>query len=92
MSNNFHKTSLLKKNHELETFGTTKKILGKKLEGCSCARKRPVAFRTFHTFPCIFFREKFLVAVHGWFAIETNVWMYSRLKNLKLITATYLQT
>ena len=38
--------------HELETFGTRKRILRKKLEGCSCARKRPVVFWTFHTFVC----------------------------------------
>ena len=36
--------------HELETFGTRKKVLRKKLEGCSCARKFPVVFWTFHTF------------------------------------------
>ena len=35
--------------HELETFGTRKRIFGKKLEGCSCARKYPVVFWTFHT-------------------------------------------
>ena len=44
------------KNHELQTFGTRKMILRKKkLEGCSCARKRSVVFRTFHTFTYIFF-------------------------------------
>ena len=36
--------------HELETFGTRKRILGTKLEGRSCDRKRPVVFWTFHTF------------------------------------------
>ena len=25
-------------------------------------------------FPVFFFRELFLVAVHSWFAIQTNVW------------------
>ena len=25
-------------------------------------------------FPVFFSREQFLVAVHGWFAIQTNVW------------------
>ena len=25
-------------------------------------------------FPVFFLRELFLVAVHGWFAIQTNVW------------------
>ena len=30
--------------HYSETFGTRKRILRKKLEGCSCARKRPVVF------------------------------------------------
>ena len=25
-------------------------------------------------FPVFFYRELFLVAVHGWFAIQTNVW------------------
>ena len=35
---------------------------------------RPVVLRTFHTFSCIFFRELFLVAFHGWFAIQTNLW------------------
>ena len=25
-------------------------------------------------YPVVFPRELFLVAVHGWFAIETNVW------------------
>ena len=39
--------------HELETFGTRKRILRTKLEGCSCDRKRPVVFWTFHTFVCI---------------------------------------
>ena len=34
---------------ELETFGTRKR----NLEGCSCDRKRPVVFWTFHTFFCI---------------------------------------
>ena len=59
--------------HELETFGTRRRILRTKLEGCSCDRKRPVVFWTFHTFPCIFSRELFLVGAHGWFAIQTNV-------------------
>ena len=52
MSNNFPKTSLLK-NHELETFGTSKRILRKKIEGYSYARKRPVVLWTFHTFVSI---------------------------------------
>ena len=39
--------------HELETFGTRKRILRKKLEGYSCNRKCPVVFWTFHTFVCI---------------------------------------
>ena len=60
--------------YELETFGTRKRILRTKFEGCSCDRKRPVVFWTIHTFPCIFFRELFLVAALGWFAIQTNVW------------------
>ena len=43
MSNNFHKTSLLKKyNSELETLGTRKRILRTKSERCGCAKKRPV--------------------------------------------------
>ena len=25
-------------------------------------------------FPVFFFRELFLVAVHGWFAVQVNVW------------------
>ena len=45
--------------HELETFGIRKRILRKKSVGCSTARKRPVLFLTFHTFPCIFSRELF---------------------------------
>ena len=65
--------------HELETFGTRERILWKKLEGSSCARKRPVVFWTFHTFPCIFSRKLFLVAVHGWFAIQTNVWKFQNM-------------
>ena len=63
--------------HELETFGTRKRILGTKLEGYRCDRKRPVVFWTFHFyfhFPCIFSRELFLAAAHGWFVIQTNVW------------------
>ena len=61
--------------HELETFGTRKRILSKnKLEECSYARKRPVVFWNFHTFFSFFSRELFLVAVHGWFAIQINVW------------------
>ena len=39
----------------------------------------------------VFFPANYgLVAVHGWFAIEINVWMYSGLKNLKIITATFI--
>ena len=60
--------------HELETFGTRKRILRTNLEGCRCDRKRSVVFWTFHTFPRIFSRELFLAAAHGWFAIQTNVW------------------
>ena len=33
-----------------------------KLEGCNCA-----------SFPVFFSRELFLVAVHGWFALQTNI-------------------
>ena len=60
--------------NELDTFGPRKNNLRKKMEGCTCARKRPVVFWTFHVFPCIFSRELFLVAVHNWFVIQTNVW------------------
>ena len=67
MSNNFHKTSLLK-NSWIGNFCTRKRILRKNLEGCNCARKRPVVFWTFHTFPCIFFPRTIFRAVHGWFA------------------------
>ena len=59
--------------HELETFGTRKRILRKKLEGCTCARKRSVVFWTFHTFPCIFFPR----AIFRAFA---NKQMYGKLK------------
>ena len=41
-------------------------------------------------FPVFFPGNYGLVAVHGWFAIEINVWMYSGLKNLKIITATFI--
>ena len=34
-------------------FGTKNRIVRKKMEGCSCARKRPVVFWTLHTFVCI---------------------------------------
>ena len=30
--------------YELETFGSRKRILRKKMEGYSCAKKRPVVF------------------------------------------------
>ena len=63
--------------HELETFGTRKRILGTKLERCSCDRKRRVVFWTFHTFPCIFFPRAIFRAVHGWFA---NRQMYGQFK------------
>ena len=44
MSNNFHKTSLLK-NSLIENFWHKEKdFKKKKLEGCSSARKRPVVF------------------------------------------------
>ena len=41
-------------------------------------------------FPVFFPANYGLVAVHGWFAIETNVWMYLGLNNLKIITATFI--
>ena len=41
-------------------------------------------------FPVFFPVNYGLAAVHGWFAIEINVWMYSGLKNLKIITATFI--
>ena len=43
-------------------------------------------------FPVFFLANYGLVAVHGWvfFAIEINVWMYSGLKNLKIIRATFI--
>ena len=41
-------------------------------------------------FPVFFPANYGLVAVYGWFAIEINVWMYSGLKNLKFITATFI--
>ena len=37
-------------------------------------------------FPVFFPANYGLVAVHGWFAMEINVWMYLGLKNLKIIT------
>ena len=40
-------------------------------------------------FPVFFPANYGLVAVHGWFAIEINVWMYSGLKHLKIITAIF---
>ena len=42
------------KNHELETFGTRKRILRKKIAGMWLCQKVWVVFWTFHTFPCIF--------------------------------------
>ena len=60
--------------HELETFGTRKRSFRKKMEGCSCARKRPVVFWTFHTFHCIFFPWTIFSSSHGCFALQTNVW------------------
>ena len=61
--------------HELKTFGTRKKILRKK-------NRRDVAvpesvhscFELSIHLPVFFSREPFLVGVHGWFAIQTNVW------------------
>ena len=41
-------------------------------------------------FPVFFPANYGLVAVHGWFAIEINVWMHSGLKNLKIFTATFI--
>ena len=60
--------------YELETFGTRKRILRTKLEGCSCDRKRPVVFWTFPTFVCI--ANQLWAAtkiVHGK-KIQGNVW------------------
>ena len=76
MSNNFHKTSLLK-NSWIETFGPRKRSFRKKLEGCSCARKHLVVFWTFHTFPCIFSREIFLLGVT---AVSLYRQMYGKFK------------
>ena len=40
--------------HDLDILGTKRKrILRIKFEGCSCAKKRPVVFWTFHTSLCI---------------------------------------
>ena len=66
--------SMLEKIMNCKLLALGKGFWRKKLEGCSCARRRPVVFRTFHTFTCIFSRELCLVAVHGWFAIQSNVW------------------
>ena len=41
-------------------------------------------------FPVFFPANYGLVAVHGWFAIEINVWIYSGLMNLKIITAIFI--
>ena len=66
MSNNFHKTSLLKI-HELETFGTRKRILRKKKwRDVAVTESVQSCFELSIHFPVIFSRELFLVAVHGW--------------------------
>ena len=62
-------------------FSGTSQTLRKKLEGYSSARKRSVL-----NFPYIFLyffpaNYIFLVAVHGWFAIQTNVWKVQDKKN-----------
>ena len=47
----------------------------KKIGGCSCAKKRLSCFElSILLIFVIFSRELFLAAVHGWFAIQTNVW------------------
>ena len=61
MSNNFHKTLLLKF-HELETIDTRKRILSTKYERCSWARKNLVVY-----FPYIslYFSHGLFLTVHG---------------------------
>ena len=60
--------------YELETFGTRKRILRAKLEGCSCDRKRPVAFWTFHTFVCIANQPWAATKTSSREKIQGNVW------------------
>ena len=60
---------------EFETFGTRKRILRKKkLEGGSCARKRPVVFWTFHTFVCIANQPWTALKIPRGKKIQGNVW------------------
>ena len=60
--------------HELETFGTRKMILrNKKWRDVSVPESAQSCFELSIHFPVFFTANFFLVAVHGWFAIETNV-------------------
>ena len=63
-----------RKIHELETFGTRKRILRTKLEGCSCDRKRPVVFGTFLIFVCIANQPWTSAKNNSREKIQGNVW------------------
>ena len=61
--------------HELETFRTRKRILRKKnWRDVAVPEGVQSCFELSIHFPVFFSRELFLVAVHSWFAIQTNVW------------------
>ena len=78
MSNNFHtvKHHFLK-SHELETFSTRKSILREQWRDLAVPESVQSCFELSIHFPVFFPRELLLVAVHGWFAMQTNVWTLS---------------
>ena len=62
------------KTHELETFSTSKRILRKKIWRDVAVPESVQRFELSIHLSVFFSRKLFLVAVHGWFAIQTNIW------------------
>ena len=76
--------------HELETFGTRKGILIKNWRDVAVPESFQLCFEFFHTFPCIFSREPFLVAVYGWFARQLLFNTLWHCPNMVMVNSIYV--
>ena len=74
MSNNSHKTSLLKNSSTGNFLHSEKDFNKKNWRDVAMPESVQTCFELFIYFPVVFSCELFLAAVHGWFAIQTNVW------------------
>ena len=74
MSNNFHKTSLLKNSWIGNFWHQEKDFKKKNWRDVAVPESVQSCFELSIHFPVFFSRELFLAPVHGWFALQTNVW------------------